>query len=113
MDGILVSIKKLLGIEEGYTHFDPDIIMHINTYIATLTQIGIGPKEGFTVTGTRETWQDFMGDDPRLESVKTYIYLKARLVFDCPASSTIVEAMKASAAEIEWRLNATAETKEA
>lgn len=109
MGSILTSIKKMLGITEEYEHFDTDIIIHINTAIATLTQLGIGPQQGFTVTDKDDIWSDFISDDPRLEMVKSFIYLKVKLLFDPPASSVVVDAIKQSIQELEWRLVVTAE----
>lgn len=109
MDSILTSIKKLLGIDEEYTHFDADIIMHINSVLFILNQIGVGPSEGFVITGEDETWEDFMPEAKMLkvQSVKTYIYAKVRLIFDPPTSSTAMQALKDLIAELEWRLNIT------
>lgn len=102
MDSILESIKKLLGIPKDYTAFDADIIMHINTAFFYLSQIN-GPK--FSIKGYDETWDLYFGDRTnRLESVKSYIYLRVRLLFDPPTSSGLIEAMKAQILELEWRL---------
>ena len=111
MESILTSIKKLLGIEEDYTHFDPDIIMHINSVFMTLTQIGVGPSEGFIIEDDTSVWTDFTGESISYESVKSYIYLKVRLLFDPPASSAVIESMNRMISEYEWRLNANAESK--
>lgn len=105
MESILTSIKKVLGIYEEDTSFDVDIIMHINTVFMILRQMGIGPSKGFSISGKYEVWNDFLSDNTLLESVKTYIALKVRLIFDPPASSTIVEAMNRTITELEWRLN--------
>lgn len=109
MDSILTSIKKLLGIEETYEHFDQDIVMHINTAIMGLTQLGVGPATGFTISNKDKTWKDFIGDSILLEGVKTYIYLKVRLIFDPPATSFVVDAINRQIQELEWRLNIQAE----
>ena len=109
MDSILTSIKKVLGIYEEDTSFDIDIIMHINTTIMVLRQMGIGPSEGFSVTNSYDTWSDYLSDISLLESVKTYIALKVRLIFDPPASSAIIEAMNRTISELEWRLNVQAD----
>ena len=76
MESILDSIKKLLGIQKEYTHFDSDLIMHINTALSVLTQLGIGPTKGFSISDNTSKWKDFIGDDPRLESVRSFIHLK-------------------------------------
>jgi hypothetical protein len=105
MDSILTSIKKLLGIYESDTSFDVDITMHINTVIMILRQMGIGPSNGFSITGPYETWAEYLPDISLIEPVKTYIALKVRLIFDPPASSAIIEAMNRTISELEWRLN--------
>lgn len=111
MDSILTSIKKLLGITEEYTHFDVDIIMHINTVLAILTQMGVGPAEGFSIEDKSATWDDYLSNKLYFEPVKTYIYLKVKLMFDPPLSSAVMESMNRMISELEFRLNAAAETK--
>lgn len=105
MESILTSIKKLLGIAEEYEHFDADLIMHINSVFAILTQLGVGPSEGFSISDKYSTWDEFIEDDPRLEMVKSYIYMKVKLLFDPPTSSAVMEATNRLTSELEWRLN--------
>lgn len=109
MESILTSIKKLLGIAEDYEHFDDDIIMHINTTFMTLNQLGVGPEEGFYISGKEQTWREFLGDTKKLEAVKTYIYLSVKMIFDPPSSSAVLDAMNRRIQECEWRLNVQAE----
>lgn len=110
MESVLQSIKKLLGITNDYTQFDTDIIMHINTVFSILTQLGVGPSEGFSITGNEAMWIDFLTDeDPRLEAAKSYMYLKVRLLFDPPLSSAVMESINRQISELEWRLNVAAE----
>lgn len=104
-DSILTSTKKVLGIDEAYTAFDPDILMHVNSVFSTLNQLGIGPVEGFEVVDSSASWSDFLGGDPRLNSVKTYVYLRVRLVFDPPGTSFLVDSMNKQIQQMEWRLN--------
>lgn len=111
MESILTSIKKLLGIAEEYTHFDEDLIMHINSVLTILTQMGIGPSTGFIITDKSNTWDEFIDNKIYLEAVKTYIHLKVKLVFDPPLSSAVTEAMNKMITELEWRLYTAAETK--
>ena len=101
MESILTSIKKLLGITEEYDQFDPDIIMHINSVFMILTQLGVGPAEGFSIEDDTAVWTDFIQDVKKLESVKTYIYLKVKLVFDPPLSSAVIESMNRLINELE------------
>lgn len=105
MDSILTSIKKLLGIDEEYKQFDADIIMHINTVFLNLTQLGVGPAEGFLIEDDSATWDDFIGDSNQLQAVKTYVYLKVKLLFDPPLSSSVTESINRIISELEWRLN--------
>lgn len=121
-DSILTSIKKLLGLPEEYEHFDMDIIMHINAVLMTLTQIGIGPSEGFFITDKTSTWKDFISNgvnvlnwdgssnnSTNLGALMSYVYIKVKLVFDPPQNSFTIESMNKIAAEFEWRLNSAAE----
>lgn len=112
MESILTSIKKLLGIEKDYTHFDADIIIHINSVFMILTQLGVGPSEGFTIMDDSSTWDEFLPDSDlvKLSSVKSYVYLKVRLLFDPPSSSAVIESTNRLISELEWRLNVAAET---
>lgn len=105
MDSILTSIKKMLGITEDYEHFDADIIMHINSTFMILTQLGVGPSEGFSIKDKTALWSDFIPENSNLESVKSYIYMKVRMLFDPPTSSAVMESMKNQISELEWRLN--------
>lgn len=112
MESILTSIKKLLGIAEEYTQFDADIIMHINSVFTTLTQLGVGPSEGFYIEDKETVWEEFIPDLNKLQAVKTYIYLKVRLLFD-PSSlgSSTLASYERQIQELEWRLNIIAENK--
>lgn len=109
MDSILTSIKKLLGMDADYTAFDTDVIIHINTALAILCQLGVGPDKGFRIHDDSATWQDFVGEDTRLDDVKDYVYLKVKLLFDPPSSSAAIQSTESLISEIEWRLNVTAE----
>lgn len=110
MDSILTSIKKLLGITEEYEHFDQDIIIHINTALMILTQLGVGPSDGFFIKDKYALWSDFIPDVKTLEAVKSYIYLKVRMLFDPPTSSSLMNAMEQNMKELEWRLNVASES---
>lgn len=107
---ILSSIKKLLGLNDGVTVFDTDIVIHINTVFANLTQMGVGPQNyegkniGFKISTGNEVWGDFTSNDILIENVKTYVYIKVKMVFDPPTSSALIDAYNAQAKELEWRL---------
>lgn len=109
MDSILTSVKKVLGITEEYEHFDQDIIMHINSTLATLTQLGVGPAAGFMIQDSTADWTDFTTDPIQQQLAKSYIYLKVKLLFDPPQNSAVLESMNKQIAEFEWRLNVRAE----
>lgn len=104
MTSILESIKKLLGIAKLDTSFDTDIIFHINSTLMGLYQLGIGPVNGYTIQGYTETWTNLLGNT-NYESVKSYIYLKVRLLFDTPNSSYVIDAINKQIQELEWRIN--------
>jgi hypothetical protein len=103
MNSILDSIKKLLGSDIDDHDFDTDVIVHINSAIMTLNQLGVG-KDSFSISSNLETWKDFLGDDlSYLEAIKTYIYIKVKLVFDPPTSSFVLTSLDSQKNELEWR----------
>jgi hypothetical protein len=104
-DSILTNVKKILSISEDYTAFDLDIMTHINSVFSTLNDLGIGPVEGFEINDAEAVWQDFLEGDKRLNGVKSYIYLRVRLIFDPPGTSYHISAIKEQIQELEWRLN--------
>lgn len=104
-ESILTSVKKTLNLAEDYTAFDQDIIMHINSALATLNQLGVGPGVGFMIEDKTKIWSDFVGSDPRWNAVKSYVYLRVRLLFDPPNTGFGTEAIKEQIKELEWRLN--------
>jgi len=111
MDSILNSIKKLIGLAEDQDHFDPDIIIHTNSIFSRLTQLGVGPAGGFFIEDDLSSWNDFIADDdPQLQMVKTYVYLRVKLIFDPPNNSSVIKAMQEDIKELEWCLNVAAES---
>lgn len=104
-ESILTSVKKRLGIVEEYEVFDEHIIMDINTVFGILNQLGLG-KDYFTIQDKSSKWTDFLGDTKKLEMVKTYMYMKVRMMFDPPAGSAS-EAMKNAIDELEFRIQVT------
>jgi len=105
MDSILTSIKKMLGITEEYEQFDQDIIMHINTVFMILNQLGVGPDDCFSIEDKDAVWTDFTGTQTDIEPIKTYVYLKVRMIFDPPTSSLVADAVNRTISELEWRLS--------
>lgn len=105
MGSILDDVKKMLGLGEWDEAFDAEILMHINSVFMTLNQLGVGPPEGYTVRDRANTWDDFVGDRQDIEAIKSYTYLKVRLLFDPPSSSFVLESIKSMASELEFRLN--------
>lgn len=113
MESILTSIKKLLGIEEECEHFDSEIIPHINTVLDDLIQIGVGPSEGFAIEDKTSTWIDFLSNGEstqKLERVKTYTYLRVKLLFDPPDSSAHTSVIERQIDKLEWRISIVAES---
>lgn len=104
-NSILLSVKKMLGIPPEYDQFDPEIIIHINSVFSILTQLGVGSDEGFSIKDSTASWSDYIPEGKAVEDIKTYMYLKVRLIFDPPQSSAAIDAMKQLASEFEWRIN--------
>lgn len=103
-ESILNTIKKMLGLDADYEAFDTDIIVLINSVLMVLSQLGIGPDEGYSITGSYETWREVLGDRIDLDAVQTYVYLRVKTLFDPPASGTVMEAYENAIKELEWRL---------
>jgi hypothetical protein len=107
-ESILTSIKKLLGIPEEYEAFDQDLIIHINTMLTRLYQVGVG-VQNFFITDKSATWDQFLIDESKFQQAKTYVYLRVRLLFDPPQSGSANEAIKETMRELEWLLFADAD----
>lgn len=106
-NAIFSEIKKMIGFEDDYEAFDTDLLIHINSAISVLTQLGVGPKEGFIATQD-STWIDFLGISEKIEHysmAKEFIYLKVKTVFDPPASSSVHQSYERVIKELEWRIN--------
>ena len=101
---ILSSIKKLLNVPVELDHFNQDLIIHINSALSVVTQLGLGPSEGLIITGTGETWSQLTLDSTKIELVKTYIYLKVKSVFDPPTIGAVSQSLEKNISEIEWRI---------
>lgn len=110
MESILNSVKSHIGISEDETHFDSDIIIHINSIFSILRQMGVGPDKTFSIVDASAIWDDFLDDDD-FNEVKTYMYLRVKMIFDPPASSSVMDAMKRQIDEMEWRLTVSASNK--
>ena len=111
MKSILNTIKKLLGIDSDDDSFDVDIMAIVNSIIPALSQMGVGPKNGFIITSPEDEWEDYIKDsDINLEGVKTYLYLRTKLIFDPPSNSTVIESFNKSISELEWRMMLAVET---
>jgi hypothetical protein len=111
-NSILASIKKMLGLEDDYTPFDMDVITHINSALMVLGQLGIGPKEGFLVEDYSQTWDEFVTNKIMIGSVRTYVYLYVKTLFDPPTNSFVMDAMKKQLDELAFRMNVQAESVE-
>ena len=104
-DRILESVKKVLGIAPEYLTFDQDIVMHINSAFSVLHQLGVGPDEPFMIEDETATWTEFLGTERGVNSVKSYVYLRVRLLFDPPATSFALGAMEKQIEELGWRIS--------
>lgn len=112
-NSILTSVKKLLGIAEGYDEFDTDIIIHINSVFVTLQQLGVGPEEGFSISDSSATWSSYLNNDKLLNNVISYMGLRVKMLFDPPTNSSILSSYERTIQELEWRINVMVDPKEA
>ena len=103
-ESILTSTKASLGLPEGHTAFDSEILMHINSVLATLNQLGVGPVNGLYIEDVSTEWSAMIGDNPKLNPVKTYTHLRVKMLFDPPDIGFVITAIKAQIEELEWRL---------
>jgi hypothetical protein len=104
-ESILKSTKKILGLADNYTPFDLDVITHINAAFSILDQLGVGPPGGFVIDDETELWSDYTAPPNQLHLIKTYVFLKVRMLFDPPTTSFLIEATNNQLREYEWRLN--------
>ena len=111
MDSILTSVKKIIGISEEDESFDTDLIIHINSVLMILNQLGVGPEDGFSITDKSAVWTDLIGDNKFIEAIKTFVGLKVRLIFDPPTSSAVLDSINKTISELEWRINVMVENK--
>lgn len=110
-ESILNSVKKSVsGLTPEYTQFDQDFITNINSVFMILTQLGVGPQEGFSIEDSSAVWSDFISDSKDLKGVKSYMNMKVKLMFDPPLSSSVIAVLERLTSEFEWRLNTAAET---
>lgn len=108
-DSILGSVKQVLGIVPEYEYFDPQLVLFINSVFPTLYELGVGPEGGFEIEDETAEWGELTSDNKLLAQVKSYVYLKVRLLFDPPASSFALDSMNKMAQEMEWRILAMVE----
>lgn len=101
---ILTDTKKALGLADNYTAFDHEIIMYINSVLATLHQLGIGPGIGYAIANASDTWDELIADEKRLNSVQSYMYLRVKMLFDPPTVGFVLTAVKGMIEEAEWRI---------
>lgn len=106
LESILGSVKQMLGIDQSDTSFDNELIMYTNGALMVMTQLGVGPSGGFTITSASEEWTDLLGDRTDLNLVFTAIYLRVRLIFDPPQNSFLVAAIENQITEYDWRIEA-------
>ena len=111
MDSILTSVKKIVGISEEDESFDTDLIIHINSVLMILNQLGVGPPEGFSISDKTSVWSDLISDNLYIEAVKSFVSLKVRMIFDPPTSSSVADAINKTISELEWLILCNVENK--
>ena len=103
-ESIFKSIKKLIGIADDNKDFDTDLFIHINSVFSILTQLGVGPKDGFEIASGNELWSDFISDNKKLKMASSFIYFKVKLLFDPPTNSALLQSINDQIKELEFRL---------
>lgn len=106
-ESVLVTIRRMLTgiLYSGETAFDDELINHINMVMAILHRLGVGPKEGFRITSENEMWSDFLQTDEMLSEIQSYVYMKVKMIFDPPASSSASKAFESYIQELEWTID--------
>lgn len=111
-NSILLTVKKALGVDADCSDFDTDILIHLNSVLAVLQQLGVGPDDGYYIEDETPSWEDYLGESHAyVAMVKSYIIAKVRLLFDPPVSSAVMESLNRICSEFEWRANVAAENK--
>lgn len=105
LESVLQSVKALLGIQPEIANFDSELIMFTNMALNTLTQLGVGPPTGYIISSKNNVWSEFLNDNILFEDVKSFVYLKVRLIFDPPTNAFLVKAIEDQIQELTWRLN--------
>lgn len=108
---ILDDVKKVLGLDSSYTPFDADVTMHINTVLAVLSDLGLGSDGGMSIADNTVTWTNLFGNDPTINYVKSYTYMRVKMMFDPPQTSFVIDAYRKQIEELEWRINVNREGK--
>ena len=108
---ILDDTKKLLGLDSSYTAFDTDVIVHINTVLSIISQLGLGSDGGMSIVDNTVTWTNLFGSDPTLNYIKSYVFMRVKMMFDPPQTSFAIEAYNNQIKELEWRINVNREDK--
>lgn len=103
-DSVLNGIKDALGVAEANTAFDAQLVLHINSVLSNLNQLGVGPSEGVAITGSTEEWSAALDDDVLLNNVKSYMFLRVKLLFDSPTNAAYLSSIKEQIKEAEWRI---------
>jgi hypothetical protein len=96
----------MLGISNDDTNFNDELIMFINGALMVMTQLGVGPSQGFSITSAKNTWKELLGDRKDLDAVRSDVFLRVRLIFDPPINSFLVTAIEKQIAEYDWRIAA-------
>lgn len=104
-ESILHTVKDVLGIDRKNYDFDKDLIPAVNAILAILYQEGLADKY-YTIRDDTKTWDDILVKNITPEAIsfiKQWLPLKVKLIFDPPTSSALLQALKDTIAELEWR----------
>lgn len=102
MDSILDTLLQLLNDDPDAPAYKLDVMTFANGVFGRLKNLGIGPKEGFYITDSGDSWDDFMDEGPERAAVQTYMFMKVKLIFDPPQNSTVLQSYERLVNEFEW-----------
>lgn len=108
MNTVLEDVRKVIGGDMIDPHFDQELCMHINSVLVGLRQIGV--KTGTNIVNDETLWSELVPNIIDVESIKTWLGLKVRLIFDPPTSSYVSSAIEENLRELEFRIQLEVDT---
>lgn len=103
-ESILTCIKKLIGVAPSYTHFDDQLIVHINAAFFYVYQLGVNECKDFSIDDNSWEWSDLVEKGTLQNILKEIVFLKVKLEFDTSLPSYVQSSIQDQLNEAETRL---------